>query len=183
MPALHRRLPHGAREAVSAAPATASQQVELTVQTHRRHPLLRCPRPEEADQTRTAGVSAEAIWACQHRINWTRRLKRVLNIDMQHCPKGGSGELKIIAAILERPVIEKIPTHLGLDPQPPPRERANEPGHAKSHLSHAGGHKRLIPGCNGKPQPGRRCSPCRHEAADMRVNLKSRPRARSEHGW
>jgi len=31
-----------------------------------------------------------------------------------------TGELKIIAAILERPVIEKILTHLGLDPQPPP---------------------------------------------------------------
>jgi hypothetical protein len=38
---------------------------------------------------------------------------------MQHCPNCGAGELKIIAAILERPVIEKILTHLGLDPQPP----------------------------------------------------------------
>ncbi len=38
----------------------------------------------------------------------------------------GGGELKIIAAILERPVIEKILTHLGLDPQPPPRGRARE---------------------------------------------------------
>jgi hypothetical protein len=28
--------------------------------------------------------------------------------------------LKIIAAILERPVIEKILKHLGLQPQPPP---------------------------------------------------------------
>ena len=35
---------------------------------------------------------------------------------MQHCPNCGGGELKIIAAILERPVIEKILTHLGLDP-------------------------------------------------------------------
>jgi len=34
----------------------------------------------------------------------------------------------IIAAILERPVIEKILTHLGLDPQPPPRGRAREAG-------------------------------------------------------
>jgi hypothetical protein len=45
---------------------------------------------------------------------------------MQHCPNCGAGELKIIAAILERPVIEKILTHLGLDPQPPPRGRARE---------------------------------------------------------
>jgi hypothetical protein len=39
----------------------------------------------------------------------------------------GGGELKIIAAILERPVIEKVLTHLGLDPQPPPRALAREP--------------------------------------------------------
>jgi hypothetical protein len=32
---------------------------------------------------------------------------------MQHCPNCVGGELKIIAAILERPVIEKILTHLG----------------------------------------------------------------------
>ncbi len=47
---------------------------------------------------------------------------------MQHCPNCGAGERKIIAAILERPVIEKILTHLGLDPQPPPRGRAREAG-------------------------------------------------------
>jgi hypothetical protein len=47
---------------------------------------------------------------------------------MQHCPNCGAAELKIIAAILERPVIEKILTHLGLDPQPPPRGRAREIG-------------------------------------------------------
>jgi hypothetical protein len=39
---------------------------------------------------------------------------------MEHCPHCGGAELKIIAAVLERPVIEKILTHLGLDPQPPP---------------------------------------------------------------
>ena len=37
-------------------------------------------------------------------------------LPMEHCPNCGAGELKIIAAILERPVIEKILTHLGLDP-------------------------------------------------------------------
>lgn len=47
---------------------------------------------------------------------------------MQHCKNCGSGELKIIAAILERPAIVKILTHLGLDPQPPPRGRAHEVG-------------------------------------------------------
>ena len=47
---------------------------------------------------------------------------------MQHCPNCGGGELKIIAAILERAVIEKILTHLGQDPQPPPKGRAHETG-------------------------------------------------------
>ena len=40
-------------------------------------------------------------------------LFRVFDIDLEHCPNCG-GELKIIAAILEQPVIEKILTHLGL---------------------------------------------------------------------
>ena len=52
---------------------------------------------------------------------------------MQHCPNCGNGEQKIIAAILERPVIEKILGHLGPDPQPPPRGRAREVGPAWGH--------------------------------------------------
>jgi len=59
---------------------------------------------------------------------YNRLLKRVFDIDLQHCPNCGAGELKIIAAILERPAIEKILTHLGIDPQPPPRGRAREAG-------------------------------------------------------
>ena len=60
------------------------------------------------------------------RLNRARLLKRMFDIDMQHCPNCGTGELKIIAAILERPVIEKILSHLGLDPQPPPGGRTRE---------------------------------------------------------
>ena len=47
-------------------------------------------------------------------------LKRVFSIDLEHCPNCG-GELKIIAAILEQPVIEKILTHPGLQARAPPR--------------------------------------------------------------
>jgi len=55
-----------------------------------------------------------------------------LDVDMQRRPERptAEGELKIIAAILVRPVIEKILTHLALDPQPPPkvgRARARAP--------------------------------------------------------
>ena len=42
---------------------------------------------------------------------------------MAHCPNCG-GELKIIAAILEQLVIEKILTHLGLQARAPPRAPA-----------------------------------------------------------
>ena len=61
----------------------------------------------------------------------------MFEIDMEHCPNCG-GELKIIAAILEQPVIEKILTHLGLQARAPPRVPARgqalqaEPGHKQS---------------------------------------------------
>ncbi len=80
------------------------------------------PAPEGADP----GCDTEAAHSRPGHISWARLLKRVFDIDMQHCPSCGGGELKIIAAILERPVIEKILTHLGLDSQPPPRDRARE---------------------------------------------------------
>jgi hypothetical protein len=60
-------------------------------------------------------------------IGWARLVERVFDIDMRHCPNCGGGELKVIAAILERPVIEKILTHLGLDPLPSPKAPAREP--------------------------------------------------------
>jgi hypothetical protein len=52
----------------------------------------------------------------------------VFDIDLQHCPNCGTGERKIIAAILERPVIEKMIVHRGLDRQPPPKGRVREAG-------------------------------------------------------
>ncbi len=76
-----------------------------------------------------AECEVESLQPRPNRISWARLLKGVFDIDMQHCPNCGAGELKIIAAILERPVIEKILTHLGLDPQPPPRGRARETAH------------------------------------------------------
>lgn len=72
------------------------------------------------------------------RISWPRLLQRVFGIDMQHCRNCGGGELKVIAAIPERPVIEKILTHPGLDAQPPPRGRAREVGAADQGRTTAG---------------------------------------------
>lgn len=56
-------------------------------------------------------------------LSGARLLKRVFDIGMQHYPNCG-GELKIIAAILEQPVIEKILTHLGLQARAPPPSAA-----------------------------------------------------------
>jgi hypothetical protein len=82
--------------------------------------------PHPAGAAEAAGRETEAAQARPGRISWARLLERVFDIDMQHCPNCGAGELKIIAAILERTVIEKTLTHLGLEPQPPPRGRARE---------------------------------------------------------
>ena len=88
------------------------------------------PQGQEVASEAAAAAECEvqSLQARPNRISWARLLKRVFDIDMQHCPNCGAGQLKIIAAILERPVIEKILTHLGLDPQPPPRGRAREAG-------------------------------------------------------
>ncbi len=52
-----------------------------------------------------------------------RRNKFAFEIDMEHCPNCG-GQLKIIAAILEQPVIEKNLTQLDLQARVPPRAPA-----------------------------------------------------------
>jgi hypothetical protein len=38
-----------------------------------------------------------------------------------------AGELKLVPAVLARPVIEKILRHLGLEPQPSPSAPARQP--------------------------------------------------------
>jgi hypothetical protein len=47
------------------------------------------------------------------RLGWAGLIERAFEIDLEHCPNCG-GELKIIAAILVQPAIQKILTHLGL---------------------------------------------------------------------
>jgi hypothetical protein len=57
------------------------------------------------------------------RMGWARLLKRVFDIDLEHCPQCG-GDFKIIAAIEEPAVIVRILTHLGLPARAPPRSPA-----------------------------------------------------------
>ena len=45
-------------------------------------------------------------------MRWAQLLKRVFDLDIEHCPHCG-GQLKLIAAIEEPAVIQRILTHLG----------------------------------------------------------------------
>lgn len=80
--------------------------------------------PEPPVQT-TQPAECEAICAHHRPVRRSRDkpLKRVFEIDMAHCPNCG-GLLTIIAAILEKPVIEEILRHLGSHTRAPPRALA-----------------------------------------------------------
>jgi len=83
--------------------------------------------PQEPEPPTQAASPAEYEATCTHhrpvRLSWAKLLKRVFEIDLEHCPNCG-GELKIIAAILEQPVIEKIVTHLGFQARAKPFDSA-----------------------------------------------------------
>jgi hypothetical protein len=83
------------------------------------------PRFGRQRSARTGSLERVAVvrdgrWASL--IGWACLLKRVFEIDMEHCPNCG-GELKIIAAVLETSVLE----HLGLPARAPPRSAARAP--------------------------------------------------------
>ena len=86
--------------------------------------------PQEPEAPAHEAKPAECEAGCAHhrpvRLSWAKLLKRVFDLDLEHCPNCG-GELKIIAAILEQPVIEKILTHLELQARAPPRAAARGP--------------------------------------------------------
>ena len=83
--------------------------------------------PQEAEAPAQAVPPADCEGNCAHhhpvRLSWAKLLNRVFEIDLEHCPNCG-GELKIIAAIPEQPVIEKMLIHLGLQARAPPRAPA-----------------------------------------------------------
>jgi hypothetical protein len=85
---------------------------------------LRCeiiPSPaEHATEHSTDHAHAQGASA---RMSWAKLLKRIFDIDIEHCPNCG-GTLKIIAAIEEPSVIARILTHLGLPTRAPPRSPA-----------------------------------------------------------
>ena len=76
--------------------------------------------PEPATESSSEDTHGQRAPA---RISWARLLKRVFDVDVEHCPNCG-GALKIIAAIEDPPVIVKILSHLGLPTRGPPRAPA-----------------------------------------------------------
>src|ERR1700730_4069128 len=76
--------------------------------------------PEQATEPACDHANAHSEPA---RLSWARLLKRVFDIDIEHCPNCG-GALKIIAVIEDPPVIIKILSHLGLPTRAPPRAPA-----------------------------------------------------------
>jgi hypothetical protein len=78
------------------------------------------PQPAQKDSApakkRTQGQAAQ--------MRWARLMKRVFDIDVEHCACGG--QLNIVAAIEEPVVIVGILTHLGLVARAPPRAAVRE---------------------------------------------------------
>jgi hypothetical protein len=59
------------------------------------------------------------------RLGWAKLLKWVFNdLGLTHCPYCG-GQLRVVAAILQRQATDKILNHLEVDPQPSPRAPAH----------------------------------------------------------
>ena len=77
--------------------------------------------PGPAQDTRVP--SGEHAQGAPARMGWARLLKRVFDLDLEHCPQCG-GNFTIFAAIEAPAVIVKILTHLGLPARAPPRAPA-----------------------------------------------------------
>ena len=87
------------------------------------HAKLRATIVPILAQTTTAhAADCDHAHGARARMSWACLLKRVFDFDVERCVCGG--KLKIIAAIEEPTVIERILTHLGLSAQPPPRTPA-----------------------------------------------------------
>jgi len=81
------------------------------------------PRSAPLNTNQPCDHHAQSQPASPARLSWACLLKRVFDIDIQHCPHCG-GRLQIIAAIIDPAVITKTLTHLHLPARAPPRSPA-----------------------------------------------------------
>jgi hypothetical protein len=84
----------------------------LAPHSHLRGAIIPTPRQQGVDEE-------EATDPGSPRWSWARPLKRVFALDMARCPWCQRGALRIIAAIMQREVIQKILRHLKLAVDPP----------------------------------------------------------------
>jgi hypothetical protein len=94
---------------------------------HDAHRALVVPKPTN---TRTTTSDDDVNPASkQRRLSWAKLLARVFRIDVETCEECG-GPTKIIAAITQRSVVEKILTHVGLSAEIPTPAPARAPPQA-----------------------------------------------------
>ena len=89
--------------------------------------------PQEPEAPAQEAAPAECEANCAHhrpvRLSWAKLLKRVFDLDLEHCPNCG-GELRIIAAILEQPGNREDPHVPGIAGQGTPSCAGPRPGAA-----------------------------------------------------
>ena len=90
----------------------------LAPHSHLRAAII--PTPRQQGLEASEGRIPSPNWT------WARLLKRVFAIDMERCPVCQQGRLRIIAAFMERSVIQKILRHLKLAVVPPPMAPARQ---------------------------------------------------------
>ena len=82
---------------------------------------------QAADARKNPESAISGYWsrAAVRRLSVVRLFSQRFEIDLEHCPNCGE-QLKIIAAILELAVVERILMHLGLQARTPPQTPARE---------------------------------------------------------
>ena len=84
----------------------------LAPHSHLRGAIIPTPRQQGMDEEEATAPGAP-------RWSWAQLLKRVFALDMARCPWCQRGALRIIAALTQREVIQKILRHLKLAVDPP----------------------------------------------------------------
>jgi len=168
----------------------------------RRKSPRRAPRPQPPPSAKSrpsaaSGRTASAGRGCSS-VSWLRHDVSTsgpapkLRFRHRHAARPGLRRRrahKVIAAIHERPVVEKMLTHLGLDPQPPPKGRARETRHDQSRPNRAGLRGPLSAGCAAPPprRPAACSSAVRHVGSTRQdsgsiLGARPKPSFASGHG-
>jgi len=73
------------------------------------------PEDTEKDSSKVKELTSSSK---QNKLSWAKLLKRVFNIDVEHCSKCGA-KMRLVSAITQRTEIRKILIHLKIPPDPP----------------------------------------------------------------